>query len=462
MGTSGAQNTSFTVSISGQTGSIDDAGDASESLALTGIGSVVFGDLASLASETVTGGNGLSTVDLGNGNNAVNLQGAFNTVVLGDGNDVVNVGSGTGTVLSGPNGIEVTYGKLFSATLTQSGLLALPHSANNLGFFDGGSGNIGDFDGLADASSTSGVDNIGVFDGLGNGGLYDGDSNIGAFSGDLNGVADSSTTDGAHNGDGNVGTLNGDFNGNFVAGVNSGNSNGDGNLGFDDGNANGNGAIPSHFGISSASCGWLSGGFDTVVVGNGNDGIAALAGLSTIDAGDGTDAIAIGGAYDTVVAGNGADTVTGSGVSYASVSLGNGNDRVSLSGGNDAIATGSGNDDISVTGYGNWIDAGGASSFNEIHGGSGLDTFVLGGPGQGYDKIFGFSLSNGDALDLERYVTPGGWDGKMSDFSHWFYTVVSNGNTMLEYQPANGQASPIAELMGVSASLKSIEHATVI
>ena len=52
------------------------------------------------------------------------------------------------------------------------------------------------------------------------------------------------------------------------------------------------------------------------------------------------------------------------------------------------MTTGTENDYVSVTGYDNRIDAGSSTTFNEIHGVSGGDVFVL-DPGLGYDKIFG-------------------------------------------------------------------------
>ena len=133
---------------------------------------------------------------------------------------------------------------------------------------------------------------------------------------------------------------------------------------------------------------------------------------------------------------------------------------MSLSGGYDKITTGNGNDYISVTGVGNWIDAGSSTTFNEIVGGSGGDTFVI-DPGQGYDKIYGFSLKNGDALDIAKFDVSGGWDGKSSDLAHWFATVVSGGNTMLESRSKSGHLSVVAELMGVAAPLTSLEHSLI-
>ena len=332
---------------------------------------------------------------------------------------------------------------------------SLAPTCGDIGWFVGGSDNIGAFDGLGDTNATSGDGNVGAFEGLGNGGADDGDGNVGAFNGNLNGTGNTSSTNGNSNGNDNIGAFDGNFDGNFIVGSNSGNGNGNANLGSDNGNADGNGTAPTSGAALRGCTTSYTGGFDTVVVGNGNDTITAMAELSTIDAGCGNDEITIGGILDTVVAGNGADVVNGCGTAWAVVDLGNGNDRVCLSGGYDIVTTGCGNDIISVTGRGNWIDAGSSTTFNEIHGGCGGDTFVI-DPGQGYDKIYGFSLRNGDVLDLAKFDAPGGWDGKMNDLTHWFATVVSGGDTVLESRSKSGHLSLVAELMGVSAPLSSL------
>ena len=285
--------------------------------------------------------------------------------------------------------------------------------------------------------------------------------NVGAFNGDLNGTGNADPTNGNFNGSGNIGAFDGNFNGNYVAGSSSGNDNGNGNLGEGSGNANGNGASSTAGAVSAtAARPHLCGGFDTVVVGNGNDSISAMAGTQHDRRGRRNDRIWIGGAFDTVVAGDGADIVNGCGTPWAVVNLGDGNDRVCLTGGHDSVTTGSGNDYISVTGYGNRIDAGNATTFNEIHGGSGGDTFII-DPGHGYDKIYGFSLKNGDELNIAKFDVAGAWDGKMADLAHWFTTVASAGNTVLESRSHSGHLSVVAELMGVSAPLASLAHSLI-
>jgi hypothetical protein len=308
-------------------GTVDNIGSASASLGLSGIGNVIIGDTTAVAAVSIHGGNGLSTVVLGNGDDHVALQGAFNTIVLGDGNDVVNAGFATGSAVFHGGEVHVTYQDYLSATfaapLDVKGLHSTSGNHLDIGVFNSGTGN-GAFNGWGNSDASDGNNNIGVFNGNANGGTANGNDNIGAFNGNFNGLGNASPSDGNNNGNGNVGVLNGNYNGNLNVGHDSGNSNGNGNIGVDNGNLNGNGAatVALHGGMNSTA--HLVGGFDTIVVGNGSDSITALAGISTIVAGNGNDKILIGGSYNTVVAGNGVDRVVAVNVDHTSITLGNG------------------------------------------------------------------------------------------------------------------------------------------
>jgi hypothetical protein len=451
-------------------GTVNDIVSApSAPLNLTGIGNVVYGPAASFA-VSVHGGAGLSTVVLGNGNDQVALQGAFNTIVLGDGNDVVNAGAATGTVVFQGGVAHVTYQNYLSATFAAPLNIAGIESANahNMGAFNSGTGNIGAFNGWGNADASDGNYNIGVFNGNANGGTDNGNNNIGAFNGNFNGLGNSSPSDGANNGDGNIGVLDGNYNGDLNSGTNTGNGNGNGNVGIDSGNLNGNGAATVALLGAANSTTQLVGGFDTIVVGNGNDTITAMAGISTIVAGNGNDQISIGGYFNTVVAGNGADHVVGTNVDHSSITLGNGGNTVTLTGaGYNAVKTGSGNDIISLSGNGNWVDAGAAVTFNTIYGGANQDIFVLAAPGSGFDKIFNFTTSNGDQLDLHNVLAALHWDGNLADLGLFVTTTIVNGDTLLETSPAAAilqgiapfKAAPvvIAELVGVNYTLFTLE-----
>src|SRR6185437_3301437 len=443
-------------------GVADNIGSTSASLGLSGIGNVIIGDTTANADVSIHGGNGLTTVILGNGNDHVDLHGAFNTIVLGNGNDVVNAGMGTGSAVVHNGKIHITYQGYLSATFAAplgfKGLDSISGHNHNIGFFDGGTGNIGDFNGLGNSSATDGNDNIGVFNGNFNGGTADGNHNIGAFNGNFNGLGNSSPSDGNNDGDGNVGVLDGNYNGNLNAGHDAGNDNGNGNIGVDSGNLNGNGiATVALRGGTDANAHFV-GGFDTIVAGNGSDSITALAGISTIVAGDGNDHILIGGSFNTVVAGNGADHVVGLNVDHTLIVLGNGGCTVSLTGaGSNVVKTGSGDDVISLAGTGNWVDAGAADTFNTIFGAAGKDTFVLGPAGWGPDKIYNFDLHNGDQLDLQNALAGTNWDGKAADLSHFLSTEVVNGDTFLECATSSGGTGTVAELMDTHYSLAMLE-----
>ena len=455
-------------------GIVNDIVTPSAPLNLTGIGNVVYGPAASFA-VSVHGGEGLSTVVLGDGNDQVALHGAFNTIVLGNGNDVVNAGDATGTAVFQNGAVHITYQNYLSATfaaaLNVSGIEL--GNAHNIGAFNSGTGNIGAFNGWGNTDASDGNNNIGVFNGNANGGMDNGNNNTGAFNGNFNGLGNSALSDGAYNGNGNIGVLDGNYNGDLNSGSSTGNGNGNGNVGVVSGNLNGDGAASVALSGGVNPTAQLVGGFDTVVVGNGNDTIAAMEGISTIVAGNGNDQISIGGYYNTVVAGNGADHVVGTNVDHSSITLGDGGNTVTLTGaGYNTITTGSGNDTITLSGVGNWVNAGAAATFNTIYGGAGQDTFVLAAPGSGSDKIYNFTTSNGDQLDLQNALAALHWDGNASDLSHYLTTQSAQGSTLLETisspsafpqpigagsVPPNAVVTVIAQLVGVSYSLSALE-----
>src|SRR6201987_1353676 len=448
-------------------GIVDNVGGASASLDLSGIGNVIVCDTTSAAAVSIHGGDGLSTIVLGNGDDHVSLQGAFNTIVLGDGNDVVNAGAATGSVVIHDGEVHVTYQNYLSATFAAPLGVEWLHSTSgthrDIGFFNSGTGNIGAFNGLDNSNASDGKNNIGVFNGDANGGRENGNDNIGAFNGNFNGLGNASPSDGNDNGNGNIGVLNGNYNGNLNAGYDSGNGNGNGNVGADNGNLNGNGAatVALHGGTHSNL--HLVGGFDTVVVGNGSDSITALAGVSTVVAGNGNDQILIGGSYNTVVAGNGADLVVGVNVDHTSIAPGTGGCTVCLTGnGFNTVTTGSGNDVVSLSGTGNWVDAGAATTFNTIFGGAGKDTFVL--ELSGMDKIFNFNLFNGDKVDLQNVLSGTHWDGHAGDLNHFLTTEIVGANTLLECTTASGCITTVAELMDTRDTLAALEahHSLVV
>ncbi len=101
------------------------------------------------------------------------------------------------------------------------------------------------------------------------------------------------------------------------------------------------------------------------------------------------------------------------------------------------------------------MDAGAATTFNTIFGGAGLDTFVL--AKSGMDKIFNFSLSNGDHVDLKNVLSDMHWDGQACDLGHVLNTQIAGANTLLECTTASGSTTPIAELMDTHCTLTMLE-----
>ena len=254
----------------------------------------------------------------------------------------------------------------------------------------------------------------------------------------LNGNADGNGNVGAHsgrgNGNGNLGAVNGNFDGN-------------GNVGYLNGNSDGNGAglAPTP---SMAPRGGLvlTGALDTVVVGGGNDTIRVAGGLSTIVAGNGNDNISIGGSYDTVVAGGGGDTVVGY-VDHAAVRLGDGDNHVTLNGaGGDVVQTGAGDDVIRLSGWGNLVDAGASRHHDDIYGGRGRDTFLAPAAGHCFDRIYDFSASADDVLDLRGALAAAGWHGGPNGIAAELHVASSGSNTWVGIGAGSGVM--VAELMG--------------
>jgi hypothetical protein len=104
----------------------------------------------------------------------------------------------------------------------------------------------------------------------------------------------------------------------------------------------------------------------------------------------------------------------------------------------------------------NWIDAGGAATMNIIYGGSGEDTFVTTLPGQGYDQIYNFTLNNGDQLELSKALCAAGWAGDPADLGCYLHADVEGANTWIAVAGVCGVAMPVAELMGVQATLPQL------
>jgi hypothetical protein len=157
-------------------------------------------------------------------------------------------------------------------------------------------------------------------------------------------------------------------------------------------------------------------GAATVVVDNGNEVIALGGTGNHVTVGDtvcgdtGSTMISAGDGDDTVVAGNGSITVAATGADN-NVTLGNGHDTIVLGGGmsdgsstvpvtNDTVNLGTGTSLLFLGGSGNTVTSSGGT--DTIRAVVGIDnTFVVSATG-GSEKISGFSLTNGDEINLTR------------------------------------------------------------
>ena len=127
-------------------------------------------------------------------------------VGCGNGNGNGNVGTNNGN----SNGNSNTGGGNGNGNGNGNGA---PQTNGNLGFMNGGTGNIGSFNGLGNSSSTSGNNNIGSGNGNLNGSTNNGNGNVGFGNGNFNGLNNVGTGNGSNNGNGNAGALNGNNNG---------------------------------------------------------------------------------------------------------------------------------------------------------------------------------------------------------------------------------------------------------
>lgn len=193
-----------------------------------------------------------------------------------------------------------------------------------------------------------------------------------------------------------------------------------------------------------------SGTNDLISLGNGNNIIKAIAGGNTVVTGTGDQTINLnhgnnsvtvggnaGGATDmtTILAGTGATghnvVVTGDGNmtvvagGYSnSVTVGTGTTLVKLAGvvGANAAATadtvvlGNGNNTLYIGGNGNLIQTGSGTDtiYANYNGASYNDRFVLDAAG-GTQTLFGFTLTNGDVLDLTHILADAGVASDLSN-----------------------------------------------
>ena len=176
----------------------------------------------------------------------------------------------------------------------------------------------------------------------------------------------------------------------------------------------------------------IASGLGNVILTNGGrDYVDAGAGGAVVLGGGGDKMIALGGALNIVRAGDGDDVVSGAPGGLTSVTLGNGNDSVTLGGSLDHVVLGNGNDTVCLTGGMSFVSVGSGTDMltvsgadNEITLGLGVDTVVATGRNDafvlpkifhGASEILGFSVTNGDKLDLRPALAGLHWNGSIVD-----------------------------------------------
>jgi hypothetical protein len=196
-------------------------------------------------------------------------------------------------------------------------------------------------------------------------------------------------------------------------------------------------------------------GEGNVIFGNGgSDIITAGSGSDLVVLGSGSATVTLAGSHNAVTGGSANVTVNGTADDNNFIGLGNGHDSVNVGGLNDKIilgnggdnvtgtvgmafiATGSGNDTLSVQGLHNTIDAGGGQ--NTISGINAFSTYVLNGPGHGFDTISDFSPYVGNKLDLTSALAATNWNGKASTLGGYISVTDTGGNATIAISTTSG------------------------
>lgn len=174
----------------------------------------------------------------------------------------------------------------------------------------------------------------------------------------------------------------------------------------------------------------------TVILGGGNNIVGSPggnvtvlggpAGHNAIELGDGNNVVRVGGTNDEILLGNGSNIVSGT-QGMAFISTGAGNDRIHIGGGYNVVNAGAGT--------------------NSISGGTGHNIFVLPEAGNGLDKISGFTLTNGDLLDLQPSLAATSWTGDLATLNRYLLVTTSKGHTTLSIAShGTGSGAPVAVL----------------
>ena len=159
-------------------------------------------------------------------------------------------------------------------------------------------------------------------------------------------------------------------------------------------------------------------------------------------------------ASNSLVQGSGTFNILVSG-SFDTIAFAGGPEVIRASQGNNVINTGSGNDKITFAGTGNTVNAGAGTNVLTDNGTG--NTIVLPTASQGYDRIYGSVLQNGDTFDLRPALAATGWDGTSASLPNWLSVQTRNGNTAIYLKAtARGATHAIGALEGTTASLAQL------
>ncbi len=99
----------------------------------------------------------------------------------------------------------------------------------------------------------------------------------------------------------------------------------------------------------------------------------------------------------------------------------------------------------------------GAASVAFTNTGSGLESAVLPGAGNGVVQVFGFSPNGQDVLDLRKILASADGHPSLADLGNYITASVTGGNTTLSYDPTgHGGGSAFAVLDGVNTTMSSL------
>lgn len=368
--------------------------------------------------DIIFGNGGADTIYGGDDSDKI-YGGHDNDILYGDGgNDIIKAGNGDDTVYGG-EGFDSIY----------SGL-----GADNL---DGGNG----MDILRYHNDTVGI-SINLQTGAASGGEAQGDTFV-----NFEGVAGGSGND----------NLTGSVNVDRVFG-NAGNdimNGGDGNDilrgGRDNDTIDGGAGDDNIWGDAGADTLIGGSGIDTLRYESDRTGVTVDINNNTASGGDAQGDIISG--FENLNGGHGNDSLTGNNFNNA-INGRNGDDVINGAGGKDALHGNAGNDTINGGDgddklYGDDGDdiLNGGAGFDRIYGGSGADTFVFDSIDN--DRIYDFSIGEGDRLDISSLLSGFNGGSNINDFLS-FEDNGSNSRVLVDQDGTGGDFVQIASFENIT------------